>query len=152
MLLGCYSTEPEKTGLEGKLMPSFKILQQDSTTYIDTKDIQTGKPLVLFYYGAHCPYSRAQMEEMIENMGIMKKYQFLIIARSPLGTMQKFNNHYQLGKYKNIITGIDYSGFLGEYFKITGVPFTAIYDKDKLLKSAFEGRIFVKQIISAINK
>ena len=53
---GCYSTEPEKTGLEGKIMPSFKLLLEDSITYVDTKNIPIGKPVVLFYYGPHCPY------------------------------------------------------------------------------------------------
>lgn len=151
MLFGCYSIEAEKTGLEGKPMPSFKILLGDSTQYFDTKNLEIGKPVVLFYYGPYCPYSRVQMEEMIDNMGIMKKYQFLVVTRSPLSAMQKFYAHYHLEKYHNITSGIDYTGFLGEYFKITGVPFTAIYDKDKKLLSAYEGKIFVKQIISTVN-
>ena len=149
--MGCYGVEPEKTGLEGKPIPSFEILLPDSSTYIDTKSIQTDKPVVLFYYGPYCPYSRAQMQEMIENISIMKKIQFILITNAPFSDMKKFCAHYGIDKYKNITAGIDYNNFLGDYYKITGVPFTAIYDKNKKLISAFTGKIFVKQIIRTIN-
>lgn len=151
IIFGCYGIEPEKTGFEGKEIPSFKILLRDSSTYLDTKSIKNGKPIVLFYYGPHCPYSRAQMEEMLENMSIMKNIQFVLITHSQFSEMNKFCSHYGINKYNNIVSGIDYNNFLGDYFKITGVPFTAIYDKDKKLISAFTGKIFVKQIISTVN-
>jgi hypothetical protein len=151
ILWGCYGSEPEKTGLEGKPIPAFKILLRDSITYLDTKELQQGKPIVLFYYGPHCPYSRAQMQEMMDNMSIMKNIQFVLITRGNFNEMKIFCSHYGIDKYNNITAGVDFNNFLGEYFKITGVPFTAVYDKDKKLLSAFSGKIFVKQIVSTVN-
>lgn len=151
-LFGCYSKEPEKTGLEGKTMPSFSLRLLDSTNYLDTKDIPAGQPIVLFYYGPHCPYSRAQMEEMMQNMNILKKVRFYTITTWPYADMKKFSEHYKISKYSNITAGADTLNFIGNYFKITAVPFTAIYDRDKKLFRAFEGKIFVKQIVKAIQE
>ena len=146
MLAGCYSAEPEKTGLEGKAMPSFKLLLSDSVTYMDTKNIKTGKPVVIFYYSPRCPYSRAQMEEMIDERAALQDAQLYVVTSAPFEEMKEFYTHYQLNKYPNIVTGFDYTNFVGNYFKVTGYPYTAIYDKEKKLNKAFVGKIFTKQI------
>jgi len=150
VLSGCYGAEPEKTGLEGKPLPSFKLLLSDSSTYIDMKDIPKGKPVVLFYYGPYCPYSRAQMEEIIRDIKQFKNTQFYVFTAWPFADMKKFYSYYRLDKYKNIIAGLDNSGFFEEYYKVAGVPFTAVYDKDGKLNKAFQGKIHSKEIIKAL--
>jgi hypothetical protein len=147
---GCYSKEPEKTGLEGKLMPSFNILLTDSVSYQNTNDISRGQPVVFLYIGTHCPYSRTQIEEIIEEMSKLEKIKFYILTVSPYKEMKKLIAHYQLSKYPNITTGFDNTIFFANYFKITGVPFMAIYGKDKKLVQVFEGKIYSKQIIKAL--
>jgi thiol-disulfide isomerase/thioredoxin len=146
-LYGCFGIEPEKTGLEGKPMPSFKILLTDSTRYFDTKDIPGGKPVVLLFIGPHCPYSKAQMAEIVEDINDLKNINFYVFTNWPLKEMKSFCNSYELKKYSNIMAGIDYSSFFPEYFGATGVPYIAIYGKDKKLNKAFKGRIFGKQIL-----
>ncbi len=147
---GCYSTEPEKTGLEGKIMPSFKLLLEDSITYVDTKNIPIGKPVVLFYYGPHCPYSRSQMDEIVEEIRTLKNIHFYVFTSAPFSEMKKFNRYYKLNQYANITTGFDGIHFFSDYFKVTGVPYLALYDKNKKLKKAFEGKIYSKQILKAL--
>ena len=115
-LAGCFGKEPEKTGNEGKALPSFKIILQDSTTYFDTKDIPEGKPVVLFLFGPHCPYSRAQMEEILYNMKTLKDIQFYVLTTWSFSDLNKAYNYYQLKKYPNIVAGIDYSNFIKKYF------------------------------------
>ena len=145
-LAGCYSREPEKTGLEGKTLPSFKLLLIDSTTYFDTKDISEGTPVALFLFGPHCPYSKAQVEEIIEDMDMLKGIQFYMFSTWPLSDIKEFNSHYQLSKYPNITLGQDYKNFFVDYFEAQGVPYIAIYGKDRKLRKAFVGKIFGKQI------
>lgn len=145
-LAGCYSKQPEKTGLEGKPLPSFKLLLTDSTTYFDTKDISKGKPVALFLFGPHCPYSKAQMEEIIEDMDKLKDIHFYIFTTWPFSQMKEFYSHYQLNKYPNITMGQDYKNFFVGYFEAKGVPYMAIYGKDLKLRKAFVGKIFGSQI------
>lgn len=152
LLTSCYSREPEKTGLEGKEMPSFDLLLADSVTHLNTRTIGAGKPIVLFFFGPNCPYSHAQMEEIIEDMDKLKDIQFYILTISPFSQMKQFLDHYQLQKYPNIITGLDYTRSFDEYFEVPGVPYMVIYGKNKKMKGAFVGKIYGKQIKALATK
>jgi len=143
---GCIDREPVKTGREGKGLPSFDLLLYDSTTYFNTNNIPAGEPVVLFYFSPQCPYCRAQMEEIIKDISTLKNIRFYVFTTWPFREMKDFYNHYQLYKYPNIMVGVNYTNFFIDYFKVQGVPYTAIYSKDKHLNNAFLGKIHVKQI------
>jgi hypothetical protein len=64
--------------------------------------------------------------------------------------MKKFNAHYQLSKYANIKIGYDYSHFFRDYFPVNGVPYIAVYSKEKKLNRVFEGKTLSKQIKKAL--
>jgi len=145
-LASCFGKEPENTELKGKQLPAFKLLLTDSTTYINTANIPGGEPIVLFYFGPHCPYSRAQMEEIIDDISSLKNIRFYIFTTWPFLEMKDFYTHYQLNKYPNITVGVDYTNFFGDYFKAQGVPYMAIYGKNKRLNDAFVGKIYSNQI------
>lgn len=148
VLVGCFGKEPEKTGLEGKPLPSFKLFLTDSTTHFDTKAIATGKPIVLFYFGPHCPYSKSQMDEIVNNMQSLKDIQFYIFTTWSFRELKQFYAKYELKKYPNIVAGVDYTNFFADYFSAVGVPYMAIYGKDKLLRESFIGKIKSSQIKS----
>jgi hypothetical protein len=92
------------------------------------------------------------MEEMISNMSIMKKTQFLIITHSRFNEMKSFYEHYKLRRYRNIIAGVDYEGFIKKYFKCDGVPYTVVFNKDNKIISAFTGQLSVIQLIDIVNQ
>ncbi len=145
-LFGCFGKKPENTGLEGKPLPSFNLLLPDSTTYFNTNSISGDRPIVLYYFGPHCPYSHSQMKEIIEDMEILKDIQFYIFTATAFSDMKSFYEYYHLKKYSNIKTGLDYSHFFADYFQAPGVPYIAIYGKNKRLREAFIGKIYAKQI------
>lgn len=145
-LAGCSNRDPEETGLEGKPIPSFSLLLPDSTSYLSTQHIPADKPVVFFDFGPNCQYSHAQMEEIIEDMGTLKDIRFYLLTTASLSEMKAFSNHYQLDKYPNITIGVDSKNFFGDYFEIRGVPYLAIYGKDRKLNAAFIGKVPVRQI------
>lgn len=141
-IISCHgSPKPIKTGLEGKLIPSFKLLLVDSSTYFDTKEIPNGKPVVLFYFEPYCPYSQAQMDEIIKKIETLNDIRFYIFTAWPYADMKKFYSHFQLNKFSNITTGIDPSHSFSKYFNPPGVPYLAIFGKDKKLIDAFVGSL-----------
>lgn len=147
ILNGCYNREPMlKTGLEGRELPDFTLLLTDSSTYLNTKDIPFGQPVVLFYFGPNCPYSRAQMEEILKNVSKLQSFRFYVITPWPFSEMKRFYDKYQLNKYSNIVTGYDVNNFIRTYFKIEKIPYTAIYEENKKLKGAFLGMVSSKTI------
>ncbi|MCS3801042.1 TlpA family protein disulfide reductase [Niastella sp. OAS944] len=152
LIAGCYSRNPEKTGLEGKALPSYDFLSVDSVTHVNTGNTVEGKPIVLFFFGPSCPYSHAQMQEIIEDIDNLKNIQFYILTISPFNQMKQFYTHYQLNKYPNIVIGLDYKNSFDEYFAVPGVPYTVIYGKDKKMRGAFVGKIYSRQIKEVAEK
>lgn len=145
-LAGCFGSDPQKTGLEGKAMPEFSLLLTDSSTWIDSRSIPTGKPIALFYFSPYCPYCRDQTKEIIEDMDKLKGIQFYFVTNFSIQDLKSFSKEYRLEKYPNITSGIDTSRFVSDYFEISVVPYMAIYGKDKKLNHAFTGKIYSSQI------
>lgn len=145
-LAACYSKDAEVTLHKGEAIPEFTLFLADSSTYFKTSTISTGKPVVLFFFGARCPYSRAQMKMFIDEMAVFKDVQLVAFTTSPFAEMKWFYKNYKLDDYPNITTGVDYTNFFWKYFKTTGVPFIAIYGRDGKLKKTFPGQTPVKQI------
>jgi thiol-disulfide isomerase/thioredoxin len=145
-LAGCFGVTPQKTGKEGKSMPEFNLLLTDSVTLIHTRNIPSGKPVVLLYYSPYCPFCKALTLEIIEEMDELKNIQFYFISSFPMSTIKAYSKAYQLTKYPNIITGRDTSHLMHDYFDAPGIPYLAIYNKDKKLNQAFLGKISGNQI------
>jgi thiol-disulfide isomerase/thioredoxin len=146
LLYGCFGKEAEKTKKEGEALPEFKILLTDSVTWLNIGKIPAGKPLVLFYFSPYCPYCKVQTQEIIEEMEELHDLQFYFVTDFPLPDLKKFNKAYQLAKYPNIITGIDTTQFIHNYFEVKGIPYIAIYGRDKKLKKSFMGKITGSQL------
>lgn len=144
--------KPVLRNLEGQILPSFKLLMPDSSTYVDVSKSSPDKAVVLFYFGPDCPYCQAEISEIIKEIDKLKDIQFFVLTAYPFDQMTRFYKNYQLGKYPNIITGYDYKFFFFEYFKIESVPGMAIYGKDKRLKGVFLGNISYKQILDLSEK
>jgi len=151
-LSACYSKEPEKTSKQGQPLPDFAILLSDSTSILRTKDIAVGKPSVIFIFGPHCPYSRAQMQNLVDNAKEMKDFEVVAITPYPFGQMKDFYKSYNIQNYPNIKMGVDPNNFFGTYIEAKAVPYIAIYDKNKKLSKAYLGITSFKEIKkSALN-
>lgn len=148
-LTGCFGAAPEKTGLEGKPLPAFNILLPDSTTWFNTGSIPAGKPVVLFYLSPYCPYCRAQVKEIIEDIDRLKDIRFYLITSHPLPALKNFYAEFELSKYPNILSGVDTARFISDYFEIEGVPYLAVYGKNKTLNKTFMGKVYSSQLKKA---
>lgn len=138
---GCFQNQPTvHTEMEGKPIPSFKLLSVDSTGQINTDNI-TSYPIVLFYFSPNCPYCRAQTETIVKNIQSLKQIQFYFFSNFPLTPIRNFSEKYQLNKFENIVVGQDYENFFGDHFKTPGVPYMAVYGKNKLLKQVLIGTV-----------
>lgn len=149
-LAACSGENSIKSELEGKPLPAFNILLPDSTTYFNIGNGSSGKPIVLFYLSPQCPYCRAQLTDIIEDMNKLKEVQFYLISNFPVSAIKHFSSEYKLEKYPNIVIGRDTSDVVANYFEAIYVPYTAIFGRDGKFKKAFEGRIYSRQIKSAI--
>jgi peroxiredoxin len=134
-----------KTGLEGKTLPSFSILLMDSTTKINMNNVE-GRPAVVFILYPYCPFCRAQTEAIVKNISNLKDIDFYIVSNSPFQMVKAYAKRFQLQNYSNITVGQDYENLLSSYYKVSAVPFMAIYDKRKKLKQAVLGDVSIDLI------
>lgn len=146
-ILGCAGNATVLiTGMEGKPLPSFTLQLMDSLSRLNMDNIPKGKPVVLFLFNPNCPYCRAQTKELIANIKSFKDVQFYMLSSASFDLIQDYYKHYQIKEYPNITLGRDYENYFGNYYRAMGVPFIAIYDKDKLLKQALIGQVGIRRI------
>jgi thiol-disulfide isomerase/thioredoxin len=130
-----------KTGMEGKPIPAFAIQLLDSTSFVQSKDISEGKPLILFYFSTTCPYCRAQMRDMVDNIESLRNEQLCVITNDNLHSIKAFSDYFKLKKLNNVIVGRDTGSVVFNTYRLMTVPFTALYDKNKQLSVAYMGRM-----------
>lgn len=141
LVQNCTYPKPQLTGFEGKPLPSFNFLLMDSITRFNTNNIPIGKPTVLIYISPICPYCRAQTQEIIRDMKYFKNVQLYLLTNFPFNLLKDYYQNYNLNKFKNITVGYDFTSYLPNYFKIKSVPYIAIFNKQKLLKQIFVGKV-----------
>jgi thiol-disulfide isomerase/thioredoxin len=152
VVAGCYSKKPEikKTGLEGQPMPNIDLIAIDSVSHFNTESIAPGKPTILFAFEPWCPYCRAQTTSMINQIQKLKDVNIYMLCTSNYNLFKAFNKNFQLQKYPNIKSGVDYKRAFANYFKQTGVPYMAVYGPDKKLKHLLKGKNYISTIKEAV--
>lgn len=139
LLNGCAEKPTQIVGLENLPMPRFSVLLPDSVNYFQTGNIKANGPFVVFLFGPNCPYSRLQMDDIISDIDKYKETQFYLLTNFSIAQMKPFYEQYELSKYKSFTVGVDTGSRLTQALQITGVPFIAVFDKQKKLKQAYSG-------------
>lgn len=142
--------DPIVTGMENKPLPTFNILLPDSITYFNTANLKVGKKVVLFYYSPSCPYCRAQMREIVNNINRFDGAPICVVTDAEFNAMKDFIKYFRLDKYSNIIAGRDTGYVVGKKYRIMSIPFTAFFDKDKKLRTAYSGWLTSKTLVKAL--
>jgi hypothetical protein len=140
----CKEEKPQKaikTGMEGKPLPAFAIQLLDGTSFIHSEDLPKGKSLVLFYFSPTCPYCRAQMRDMVNNIDRFKDKDLCILTNADLKSIKGFADYFKLNRLNNVIVGRDTGSVILIRYRQMKVPFTAYFDKNKQLKVAYTGRM-----------
>lgn len=134
-------------------MPEFKLLLMDSLTSINCASLYPQKPVVLFYFSPHCPYCRAQTKVFIENIDRLKDIHLYFISNFPIPLLRSYGKEFGLSKYTNITLARDETNAITDYFEIPGIPYTAIYDKQKKFKVSFlGGKVYSRTILNNVEE
>jgi hypothetical protein len=152
VLAGCFGTEPQKTGKEGKPLPDFSILLTDSITWLHSRDIPAYKPFVLFIFSPNCPFCKAQTKKIIQDKELLGDIHFYFISRFPLSAVKAYSKEFQLDKEPNITVCLDSANFVNDYLEAPGFPFMAVYGKNKKLNQAFLGKTYTRLLLKAAEK
>jgi thioredoxin family protein len=146
-ICGCVSNTQKK---EGEVLQDFNLLLVDSTKF-NTSNIANGSPIVLFYFDPDCFFCKGQTKEMLENISTFKNVKLYFLTRHQFSKLKNFYTSFQLQNYPEITIGQDSIAFFSRYYKPSGVPCTAIYDKNKKLKQFIMGKATIDEIKNAIS-
>ena len=140
-----------KTGLEGRLLPSFHLLLPDSLTWLDTKDIPTGKPFIMVGFSPYCIHCQAEIRDIVKNIARFGDTTIYFVTSFPYSDMKKFYDVFHLKKYPNIIAARDSSNTFMRFFKANSIPYIAIYDAKKRLKEVIPGEIKAESLSKSLD-
>ena len=152
-LLSCNENEKVetvKTGMEDKPLPVFTLLKPDSTMF-SSANFPKDKKLALFVYSPTCQYCRTQMRETINNISSLKNDQICVIINGDYQSLKGFSSYFKLEDHASIIIGIDTGNVIRNSFHVNYVPFTAVFNKDQRLRTAYVGRIGSKTLVNIIS-
>jgi len=136
LLFTAFAAPPvERTGLEGRTIPSFSLQLPDSTTQLNTSDFPAGKPFIVIGFSPWCVHCQALTVDITQHIKDFKNIRIYYVTPDNFKGMMAFYRFYKLSNYPNITMGRDTQNFFFGYFKTSSTPYIAIFDSKKRLKT-----------------
>jgi len=129
-----------KTGLEGRLIPSVPLLMIDSSTWMKTDEIKTGKPFVVIAFSPWCVHCQALTVDITRHIKDFKDAPIYYVTPDRFRNMKSFYEFYKLGQYPNITMGRDSANAFFRFFEAHSTPLVTIFDAKKRLKKVIIGQ------------
>ncbi len=136
--------------LKNPVLPDFKILQKDSTTWFSKKDLKTGKPVMIMLFSPDCDHCQKQTKMILERIKDLGDLQIVMATFQPMDKMRKFYTDYGIAKYPNIRMGRDVPYFFGGFYRGRSIPYLAIYDRSQKLVKIYDGGATIDKLLEAI--
>jgi thiol-disulfide isomerase/thioredoxin len=140
-----------KTNTAGiSTLPSFDMLLMDRSTIVHSKEIPSGKPIIVIYFRPDCPHCNEETKLFINNIQSFKDVRFYYLTSASFEDIKGFYEHYNLNQYQNITIGKDYEHSFFEAFNPHSVPYMAINDGKKNLVKVYHGEVGINSLIAAV--
>ena len=130
------------------MVPPFKLLRIDSTSYFTKADLQKNKPVLIVLFNPDCDHCKHEIEEIIKDMNELKNVQIVMTTMMPFNMMKSFYEKYALDKFGNVTVGRDFQYLLPSFYQIRFMPYLAMYDKKGNLLTTFEGTMKIEDLVN----
>ena len=150
-MVGCNSNTNNHLASIASL-PMFKIRSIDSSIYIFTSNISSGKPSVFIYFSPDCEHCIQETQAISRSISDLKSANiFMITSDTSVATCQ-FYKSMRLDTIPNIFVGNDDNYSFYKAFLPSTTPYIVIYNKNKELRKIYKGFAPVSSIITTINE
>jgi len=133
-------------------VPPFKLLQTDSVSFLTRDNLKKHKPVLLILFSPECDHCKHETEEIIKHIDDLKKVQIIMATIAKHSQMKEFYVQYRLDEFKNIQVGQDFQYLLPSFYRVSSLPYLAMYDKKGKLLSTFEGSMKIEDLIKVFGK
>ena len=129
-------------------VPPFKLLQTDSASILTKDNLKKNKPVLVILFNPECEHCKHETEEIIQHIDELKKVQIIMATMAQYHQMKEFYTRYKLSEFKNIKVGKDYQNMLPSFYRVSSLPYLAMYDKKGKLLTTFEGSMKIEDLIA----
>lgn len=129
-------------------IPPFTLLRPDSTD-LTREDLPKHRKTMVMFFSPDCDHCKHQTKDMLANMDKFKDVEILMATYQPYEQMQAFYKDYHIEDYPNIKMGRDTKYFFVPFYKISSLPFLALYNNKGKLLTTFEGTTAVEKVAEA---
>lgn len=150
--IGMAQEEEQPPYLKYPTLPTFEIVNLDSSGTISTYDIPKDKPILLMFFSPDCDHCIQMTGKMLDHMDVLKKVRIYMITPMSLQLLNTFYKNMNLEKYDNIVAGKDEAFFFPRFYQVSTVPYIAVYDQHKVLVEAFPGQSTIDDILAAVEE
>lgn len=133
-------------------LPPVKLLMLDSSSHFTKDDYAKKKDVLIILFNPDCEHCQKETKEIVDSIDRFKNVQIVMATMMPFEKMTKFNEDYKLANYKNIVVGQDDHYFLPVFYKVSNLPYLALYDKKGNLITTFEGAVPIHEVLEKFNK
>jgi thiol-disulfide isomerase/thioredoxin len=128
-------------------VPPFQLLQLDSATTLTKEDLARNHAVLIMFFSPDCDHCQHQTEDLLKDMESFKNVEIVLASFQPFDMIKGFYEKYQLAKYPNIHIGRDTKYFLPPFFKMTNLPYLALYNRKGDLITTFEGNVKTSRLL-----
>lgn len=140
------------TETQGQAIPQFNILRTNNKVF-NSINLPKNRPVIIIYFDPDCEHCQILMNNFFRKIASFKAAEIVLATFKPVSELVAFEKKYGTGKYANIIVGTEGTVFyLRMFYKITTLPFTALYDKKGNLNYAYKKDTSVEDLIKRLKK
>lgn len=151
ILISCMLLNLIASAQSGKL-PPFRMMQVNGKVF-KAEQLPVGKPIIIIYFSPECDHCEVLMKELIRQKVNLKSASIAMITHLPVNAVSKFVQQYSLNKYPNIYIGTESTTyFVRDYYKLTQMPFMALYTKSGDLVKMYRKEGELPDLIKRLNK
>ena len=129
----------------GKL-PPFKMMQTSGKIF-KAQDLPMEKPILIVYFSSECDHCEKMLKEFFKQAANFQKASVAFITYLPVDKVSKFEKDYNMSKHPNMNSGTEGSTFfVRNYYKISTMPFVALYTKKGDFVTSYEKEVDLKML------
>jgi thioredoxin-related protein len=131
-------------------IPTFKLLNTDSSSFIMRSKAQKNRPTVVMFFSPTCSHCQQQITEFTSHSKALKNINFILATTHPISEIKSFVSGYGINKFSNFSVGHDAGALLVPFYNIHNLPTIFVYSKKGQLLTSFPTNITTEQLLAAI--
>ena len=131
-------------------LPPFKMYRSNKSIFSAT-ELPKNKPVIVIYFDPDCDHCQKLMNDVFKKMNSFKKAEIVMVTFKPVEEVAAFEKKYKTHNYRNVNVGTEGTSYqLRNYYKLTIMPFTALYDREQKFNYSYGQDISVDELIKRL--